>query len=117
MKIADIAKVCHEAVRAYCETLDGTPHATWESASKEQHASTILGVEFVRDNPGAGQSAQHDAWLAHKAAEGWKVGPVKDVDKKEHPCFVLYGQLPEDQKAKDALFQGVARALIPYLTA
>ena len=37
-------------------------------------------------------------------------GPVKDADRKEHPCFVPYDELPADQKAKDYMFCGIVEA-------
>jgi len=45
-------------------------------------------------------------------ADGWKYGPVKDVEKKEHPCCVEYHELPVDQKAKDFIFRAVVYELL-----
>ena len=66
------------------------------------------------DNPDAPPSASHESWLAVKEADGWKYGEVKDPENKEHPCFVPYEQLPEEQKAKDHLFKAVVEALKPF---
>jgi len=109
--VVEIAKVCHEANRAYCEALGDTSQKPWDQAEQWQRDSAINGVEFKLANPDAPESAQHDAWLADKARDGWKFGAVKDSVKKEHPCFVDYDELPEEQKAKDALFCGVVNAL------
>jgi hypothetical protein len=106
-----IAKVCHEANRAYCETLGDTSQPRWEDAPDWQKSSAVNGVEAAK-NPAAKPSDSHDSWLTEKRATGWKFGPVKDPAKKEHPCFVPYADLPPDQKAKDALFLAVARALL-----
>ena len=65
-------------------------------------------------NPGSEPSHSHEEWLKEKAATGWKYGPVKDLAKKEHPCFVPYDELPPEQKAKNALFVGVVNALRAY---
>ena len=112
MNVEAIAKVCHEANRAYCQTIGDNSQAAWEDAPEWQRASAVKGVEFTRDNPSAPSSASHESWLAEKQATGWKYGPVRDPEKKEHPCFVPYSELPGEQRAKDALFQGVARALL-----
>jgi hypothetical protein len=106
-----IARVCHEANRAYCATIGDISQLPWDEAALWQRESGIKGVEFAIANPDANASAQHDAWLKEKLDNGWKYGPVKDADKKEHPCCVPYDQLPEEQKRKDALFRNIVLAL------
>ena len=106
-----IAKVCHEANRAYCQTIGDDSQPEWLVAPAWQRESAIKGVEFCMANPEAPPSANHDSWLAEKAAAGWKYGPVKDAEKKEHPCFVPYEELPDEQKRKDALFKAIVAAL------
>ncbi len=107
-----IAKVCHEANRAYCEILGDTSQPSWEQAPQWQRESAITGVLFVVQHPSAPVSAQHDCWLEQKRATGWKYGPVKNAEKKEHPCMVPYGELPHEQRLKDSLFRAVVQALI-----
>lgn len=111
MKIIDVAKVCHEANRALCEQLGDYSQTPWHLAPDWQVESAIKGVEFNLANPDAPASASHDSWLAVKEAEGWTYGPVKDPEKKEHPCFVPYEELPKEQQAKDHLFKAVVSAL------
>lgn len=110
--VAQIAKVAHEANRAFCQTLgdDMTPKP-WEACSDAQRASIISGVLFRLNNPSAAPGAQHEAWRQAKIADGWKHGPVKDEAKKEHPNLVPFTDLPLNQQLKDALFQGVVDAL------
>lgn len=111
MNDEQIAKVCHEANRAYCESIGDTSQKPWEQAEKWQQRSAIDGVAFARENPNAPASAQHDAWMAAKLKDGWKYGLIKDPIRKEHPCIVPYEKLPIEQRRKDALFQAVVRAL------
>lgn len=111
MKIEEIAKVCHDANKSYCEAIGDLSQKSWDEAEDWQRESAIKGVEFKLDNPEAGNSAQHEAWLKDKDAEGWVYGPVKDPVKKEHPCMVPYDELPEEQKKKDALFSSIVNAL------
>ena len=60
---------------------------------------------------GNGPRESHEGWLREKEANGWKYGPEKDPEKKEHPCFVPYDALPAAQKEKDAIFVTVVRAV------
>ena len=43
----------------------------------------------------------HEVWAVGRIKEGWKYGPVKDVEKKETPQLVPYAELPESEKAFD----------------
>lgn len=111
MKPEQIARVAHEVNRAYCQALGDESQPSWEDAPQWQKDSAINGVKFHLANPDAGPEHSHVEWLKEKTAAGWKFGPVKNPDKKEHPCFVPYEQLPVEQKAKDYLFRGVVHAL------
>jgi hypothetical protein len=106
-----IAQVCHEANRAYCRTIGDYSQASWDEAAEWQRESAIAGVKFARENPNAPISALHEAWVADKEAAGWVYGSVKDAEKKTHPCIVVYAELPDEQKVKDALFRGIVLAL------
>ena len=103
------ARVAHEANRAYCLAIGDTSQPSWEEAPDWQRASTFDGVRGVLGGNTPEQS--HEGWLREKTKTGWKYGPVKDPEKKEHPCFVPYGELPPEQRAKDAVFVGVVRTM------
>ena len=107
------AKVCHEVNRAYCASLGDFSQPMWDDAPTWQKDSAVNGVKHAWDNPDAQPSDSHESWLKEKAEAGWKYGPVKDPEKKEHPCFVAYEALPPAQRVKDALFLAAARALKP----
>lgn len=111
-----VARICHEANRAYCLTLGDDSQPAWEDAPEWQKESAKNGVLFHLANPKASASASHDNWLAEKKAAGWQYGPVKDPERKEHPCFVPFEELPAAQQAKDHLFRGIVHALRPFLS-
>ena len=111
MNIEQIAEVAHETNRAYCQTMGDDSWLPWDDVSQWEKDSYVKGVKFQIENPDAGQSAQHEAWLKDKEADGWTYSEVKDPEKKEHPCCMPYEDLPAEQKVKDALFVGVVRAL------
>jgi hypothetical protein len=106
-----IARVCHEANRAYCLSLGDDSQAPWDDAPEWQKNSAIVGVQAHLANPHMTPEQSHESWLSLKREEGWKFGPVKDVEKKEHPCFLPYAELPAAQRVKDSLFSAVVNAL------
>jgi hypothetical protein len=106
-----IARVCHEANRAYCLALGDKSQKPWEKAPEWQRASAIEGVKFHIANPGAPASASHENWMKQKAADGWIFGEAKDEEKKTHPCMVAFDKLPVEQQAKDHIFAGIVAAL------
>jgi len=112
MENKDMARVAHEVNRAYCQAIGDFSQPPWEDAPDWQQSSAINGVAFHRANPNAGPDHSHNEWLKEKEATGWKYGSVKDPEKKEHPCFVPYNQLPPEQKVKDYLFRAVIHSLI-----
>jgi hypothetical protein len=115
MTIEQIAQICHEANRGLCAATGDYSQKYWAEADPWQRDSAISGVHFAINNPDAPDSAQRDAWMAEKIAQGWVYGETKDADKKIHPCLVPFHLLPPEQQAKDTLFRGVAKALAPYL--
>lgn len=113
--IDDIARVCHEVNRAYCEGLGDYTQAPWEDAPEWQRASARMGVDLhLRGD--FGPEASHISWMKQKLEEGWTHGPVKDPGKKEHPCMVPFDELPLEQQLKDHLFRAVVHALRPRTT-
>ena len=115
-QIEIVARVCHEANRGLCEATGDTSQKSWAEAADWQRESAISGVRFALENPNAPAAAQHNAWLADKARDGWQFGAVKNADKKEHPCIVPYEQLPAEQRWKDHLFRGIVRAMWEAMT-
>lgn len=110
-RIVRIAKVAHEVNRAYCQSLGDLSQAAWEDAPDWQRTSAINGVKHHIEHPDTTPEGSHEKWLEEKRATGWKYGPVKDAEKKEHPCFLPYAQLKESDKAKDFIFRAVVRCL------
>lgn len=109
-----IAFVCHEANRAYCESISDFSIKPWDAAQEWQRESSRKGVLFALEALRAGRepslAAQHESWMREKVATGWKYGPIKDAEKKEHPCIVPYDELNGLQKIKDSIFIGIVKA-------
>lgn len=107
-----IARVCHEANKAWCEANGDNSQKPWSEAEQWQRDSALKGVKFALANPAAPDSAQHDAWMADKIADGWRYGEVKDGTAKTHPCIVPFEKLPHHQQAKDKLFKAIVHSLV-----
>lgn len=106
----DVAKVCHEANRAYCSTIGDHSQTSWEDAPDWQKESAVNGVRFHFFNENTTPADSHNSWLKEKEEQGWKYGPVKSADEKTHPCFVPYEQLPKSQQVKDYIFKSIVDA-------
>lgn len=114
-KLETAAHAAHEANRAYCKSLGDNSQVEWDQAPEWQKVSARQGVLNIFNNPAMTSEQSHQGWLDHKIAGGWKYGPVKDAEKKEHPCIVEYAQLPHEQQAKDRLFTEVVKAVFAAL--
>lgn len=111
MKRESIARIAHEVNRAYCASQGDMSTTEWSKATEAQRASMLAGVDMHLDNPGSSPQAQHEAWMAAKAADGWTHGDVKDEAAKTHPAFLPYDQLPAAQRAKDFIFKMIVTQL------
>ena len=111
MKKEKIAEVAYMINRAYCYALGGTSVPEWKDAAEWQKESALNGVQFHIENPNVTPSVLHENWLKDKAKDGWKYGKEKDVNKKTHPCFLPYEDLPAEQKAEDYLFKQIVKSL------
>lgn len=43
----------------------------------------------------------HEIWAQQRIKQGWKYGPERNDQKKEHPNLVPYNQLSEEDKDYD----------------
>lgn len=106
-----IARIAHEVNRTYCSAIGDMSQVAWEDAEPWQKTSALAGVVFVQEDPTATPEDCHESWREQKAAEGWVYGPVKDAEKKEHPCMVPYNELSVEQRVKDHLFRTIVKLL------
>jgi len=60
-----IARVCHEVNRAYCEALGDRSQVPWEEAPEWQRVSARMGVE-LHSMGNFGPEASHISWMAQK---------------------------------------------------
>lgn len=110
-KILEAARTAHEVNRVYCASIGDHNQLPWDEAPTHVQESVVDGVRYHLANPDAGPSGSHENWLKFKLADGWVYGPVKDFEKKTHPCLLPYDQLPEAQRIKDAFFVAVGKGI------
>lgn len=105
-----IARICHDANAAlqYVHG-DPSPSQPWDAESAEVQDSAVAGVLAALN--GATPRELHEHWCSYRRAAGWTPGPVKDSEKRTHPCLVPYEQLPREQRDKDTLFLAVVTTL------
>lgn len=110
--IENAARAAHEANRILCLALGDKSQPKWEDAPEWQKSSAVSGVKMIVTNPETTPEQSHEGWLKVKKEDGWKYGPVKNPETKEHPCFVPYNELPPEQRLKDEMFGMVVRAVL-----
>lgn len=109
-KMDRIARICHEVNRAYCQSIGDYSQKPWEEAPEWQRESSRMGVDLHMMGV-FGPEASHISWMSNKVSDGWKYGPVKNEETKEHPCMVPFSELPREQQAKDFIFRAVVHAM------
>lgn len=111
--IDTIAKVCHDANKAFCETNKDWSQFSWEVSPEWQKESCRAGVKYPLDNPNSAPSDSHNNWLKVKQETGWVYGTIKDAVAvpPTHPCIVPFEQLPDKQKMKDFIFQAICHGM------
>lgn len=112
----EIARICHEVNRAYCESLGDHSQLAWEDAPDWQKVSALSGVDLHLQKD-VGPEGSHMSWMELKLSEGWVYGQQKDSVAKTHPCLKPFDELPTEQRAKDYLFRAVVHACRRFLSA
>ena len=72
---------------------DYTPRPIDTSTVEVSEDIKILG-EYLAKNT-------HEIWARQRLNAGWTYGPMRDVEKKQHPDLVPYEALSEEEKQYD----------------
>jgi len=113
--VVTIAIACHEANRRYCEDIGDDSQVLWDDAPDWQRESAIAGVRGHLSGEITSPKQSHESWVKQKEADGWVYGKVKDEEKKTHHCIMPYGDLPKEQRMKDAIFGDKVREVVAAL--
>ncbi len=110
--IENIARIAHEANRAYCAAHADYSHVSWEQTPPILRDSIVSGVMEKIANPGITPEESHDLWLDGKINYGWKYGEEKSIENKTHPCMVPYEELSPEHRVKDHLLTSIVTAVM-----
>lgn len=111
-RIARIAKLAHEANRAYCQLIGDDSQLPYHDAPAWQITSAEQGVAAIIDGTVTSPREAHESWLRDKEINGWRYGTRKNPELREHPCMVPYDELPMEQRMKDYIFFSVVKACL-----
>lgn len=103
-----VAQVAYEANRTMQTQLGEEVDPPFKSATYYQINEVIQRVM----NAFAGETPEeyHKAWVARRRDKGWVYGPGFNSITKTHPNMVNYQDLPQDQVAKDSMFETIVNA-------
>ena len=97
LSTAAIAKIAHEANRAYCESLGDFSQDRWSDVLQWQRDSAMNGVLAIERGAVTKPEHSHENWLSEKDKDGWVYGPKKNADLSvgclTHPCMVPFNTL------------------------
>ncbi len=110
--VEKIAEFAHELNAYYCHQIGDHSQPPWDQAPQWQRDSAVAGVANIESGSVTTPADSHISWMLQKTEDGWVHGPVKDPEKKEHPCMVAFSELPEDQQMKDKLFFYTVQSLL-----
>ena len=118
--LRELAELLHEVNRAICASFDhwkadDPAMADWEDVPQSMVDSILDGIKWIIEHPTSNSGEDsHENWASYKRAQGWVYGPVKDMEKKTHPCLAPYDELPPEQKVKDEVFMAIVKYAIKY---
>jgi hypothetical protein len=94
-RLEALARIAHEAIRAYGAELGGPPPPPWDAATDRQRQDAIAGVEAVLAGQARSGRSFHQAW-------------TRRLDRPDPP----YEDLTADRRRELLLFRSVVLALI-----
>lgn len=108
-----VAAMAYDANRRFSALNGEFTLPAWADAKESTRAAMTGAVDWVVANPDATPADQHARWMQSRIDDGWKYGPVVDLENKIHPNLVPFEELPENQRVKDVLFRAVVANFYP----
>lgn len=108
-KTIEIAKLCHQMNKIYCEQIGDNSQPNWEDAPDWQKKSAITGVIYHLYNDFTNPEDSHNNWMREKIDDGWVYGELKDEKLKTHPSILPFNELTKEEQFKDVLFTTIVK--------
>lgn len=106
-----IAKVCHSAVKAYCDSLGDIKEHSWDDLPQSDKESLIAYIDLYTENPFIDPKYCHDAWVEFMLYEGWTYGLIENEVNKTHPFVVSYDKLPVKQHVINSIVEAIVKTM------
>jgi hypothetical protein len=115
LQIKALARMVHEANRAFCTSIGDNSQEPWNEAPEYNHESAMVTVRALCLNPDLSPADIHDIWVETKKKDGYVYGPVKDRTKKTHPSIIPYQDLSVEEKYKDYIVLYTVKSYTDFL--
>ncbi len=111
LQVESIARICHDANRAYCRTINDLSHEDWDNAPEWQKQSARDGVKNILEGQVKSPEESHKSWCDGKLKDGWSFGKVKDETQKTHPSLLPWEEIAAEVRLKDYLFFAIVHTM------
>lgn len=113
-KIVGLGKICHEAIRAFDESMGDFDNLPWQHKSPWYQNVMVECVTFLlKEQRDINQL--HVYWCSQMTAHGWVYGLKVDEKTKEHPNLKKFEQISFEEQLKYALLLSIVIAMSPAM--
>jgi hypothetical protein len=114
LTLEEIAHIIYLAIAAL-NAAEGQPYPAWEDVRVLYLSGTEHFVDAIIDGDELAPEDAHQLWVDAFVRDGWVYGPTRDYIKKTHPSLVPFSELSLRERAKDAVFIHLCKALTPFI--
>ena len=99
LRIERVARKAYEVNVAYHAMAYRNNHRpTWKQLPEEKRAHIRRVVVAIDRGEITTPAERHEYWRRERIATGWSYGPVKDIERQQHPELVPFDDLPTRQQ-------------------
>lgn len=119
LTVEQVAVGCNSACCNFLNSSDHTRNAMlpWELMSEEERNGLISRVNIKLTRPEMSAELLHNEWMDMMISEGWRYGPLKDVNKKSDPMLLSYNDLIIEYRMLDVIISRIVSTLSDRISA